>query len=226
MSMSDKIFGNYTVQNRNRIRRIVNQIDSSSIKDKYASMSDDELKKMTQIFKDRISKGETLDDVMVDAIAVCREVTKRQLGMFHYNVQVEAAVAMHDNAVAEMKTGEGKTLVQILSAYLNALEGKSVHVITSNDYLAGRDMEQNKKVYNALGLSCGNIRPKVEMRKLEDRQREYNCDIVYGTASTIAFDYLDDNKVKNASDRVNLRGYGYAIIDEVDSILLDDGITP
>lgn len=226
MSMSDKIFGNYTVQNRNRIRRIVNQIDSSSIKNKYASMSDDELKKMTQIFKNRISKGETLDDVMVDAIAVCREVTKRQLGMFHYNVQVEAAVAMHDNAVAEMKTGEGKTLVQILSAYLNALEGKSVHVITSNDYLAGRDMEQNKKVYNALGLSCGNIRPKVEMRKLEDRQREYNCDIVYGTASTIAFDYLDDNKVKDSSERVNLKGYGYAIVDEVDSILLDDGITP
>ena len=226
MSMSDKIFGNYTVQNRNRIRRIVNQIDSSSIKNKYASMSDDELKDMTQIFKDRISKGETLDDVMVDAIAVCREVTKRQLGMFHYNVQVEAAVAMHDNAVAEMKTGEGKTLVQILSAYLNALEGKSVHVITSNDYLALRDMEQNKKVYNALGLSCGNIRPKVEMRKLEDRQREYNCDIVYGTASTIAFDYLDDNKVKDSSERVNLKGYGYAIVDEVDSILLDDGITP
>ena len=226
MSMSDKIFGNYTVQNRNRIRRIVNQIDSSSIKNKYASMSDDELKKMTQIFKNRISKGETLDDVMVDAIAVCREVTKRQLGMFHYNVQVEAAVAMHDNAVAEMKTGEGKTLVQILSAYLNSLEGKSVHVITSNDYLAGRDMEQNKKVYNALGLSCGNIRPKVEMRKLEDRQREYNCDIVYGTASTIAFDYLDDNKVKDSSERVNLKGYGYAIVDEVDSILLDDGITP
>ena len=226
MSMSDKIFGNYTVQNRNRIRRIVNQIDSSSIKNKYASMSDDELKDMTQIFKDRISKGETLDDVMVDAIAVCREVTKRQLGMFHYNVQVEAAVAMHDNAVAEMKTGEGKTLVQILSAYLNSLEGKSVHVITSNDYLALRDMEQNKKVYNALGLSCGNIRPKVEMRKLEDRQREYNCDIVYGTASTIAFDYLDDNKVKDSSERVNLKGYGYAIVDEVDSILLDDGITP
>ena len=226
MSMSDKIFGNYTVQNRNRIRRIVNQIDSSSIKNKYESMSDDELKKMTQIFKNRISKGETLDDVMVDAIAVCREVTKRQLGMFHYNVQVEAAVAMHDNAVAEMKTGEGKTLVQILSAYLNALEGKSVHVITSNDYLALRDMEQNKKVYNALGLSCGNIRPKVEMRKLEDRQREYNCDIVYGTASTIAFDYLDDNKVKDSSERVNLKGYGYAIVDEVDSILLDDGITP
>ena len=226
MSMSDKIFGNYTVQNRNRIRRIVNQIDSSSIKNKYESMSDDELKKMTQIFKNRISKGETLDDVMVDAIAVCREVTKRQLGMFHYNVQVEAAVAMHDNAVAEMKTGEGKTLVQILSAYLNSLEGKSVHVITSNDYLALRDMEQNKKVYNALGLSCGNIRPKVEMRKLEDRQREYNCDIVYGTASTIAFDYLDDNKVKDSSERVNLKGYGYAIVDEVDSILLDDGITP
>ncbi len=226
MSMSDRIFGSYTVQNRNRIRRIVSQIDSSSIKDKYASMSDEELKKMTQIFKDRISKGETLDDVMVDAIAVCREVTKRQLGMFHYNVQVEAAVAMHDNVVAEMKTGEGKTLVQILSAYLNALEGKSVHVITSNDYLAGRDMDQNKKVYSALGLSCGNIRPKVEMPNLEDRRREYNCDIVYGTASTIAFDYLDDNKVDSADKRVNLGGYGYAIIDEVDSILLDDGSTP
>ena len=226
MSMSDRIFGNYTMQNRNRIKRIVNQIDSNSIKNKYASMSDEELKRMTQIFKTRLSKGETLDDVMVDAIAVCREVTKRQLGMFHYNVQVEAAVAMHDNAIAEMKTGEGKTLVQILSAYLNALEGKSVHVITSNDYLAGRDMEQNKKVYSALGLSCGNIRPKTEMRNLEDRRREYNCDIIYGTASTIAFDYLDDNKVKRASDRVNLKGYGYAIIDEVDSILLDDGLTP
>ncbi len=226
MSMSDKIFGNYTTLNRNRIRRVVDQIDSDSIKNKYASMSDEELKNMTQIFKTRISKGETLDDVMVDALAVCREVTKRQLGMFHYNVQVEAAVAMHDNAVAEMKTGEGKTLVQILSAYLNALEGKSVHVITSNDYLALRDMEQNKKVYGALGLSCGNIRPKVEMRNIEDRQREYNCDIVYGTASTIAFDYLDDNKVKDPNERVNLKGYGYAIIDEVDSILLDDGITP
>ena len=226
MSMSDKIFGNYTVQNRNRIRRIVNQIDSESVKNKYASMSDIELQSMTQKFKDKIKAGGTLDDVIVDALAVCREVTKRQLGMFHYNVQVEAAVAMHDNVVAEMKTGEGKTLVQILSAYLNALEGKSVHVITSNDYLAGRDMEQNRKVYSALGLTCGNIRPKAEMKDIKDRQREYDSDIVYGTASTIAFDYLDDNKVDDPSKRVNNKGYGYAIIDEVDSILLDDGSTP
>lgn len=226
MSMSDKIFGNYTVQNRNRIRRIVSQIDSESVKNKYASMSDSELQSMTQKFKDKIKSGGTLDDVIVDALAVCREVTKRQLGMFHYNVQVEAAVAMHDNVVAEMKTGEGKTLVQILSAYLNALEGKSVHVITSNDYLAGRDMEQNRKVYSALGLTCGNIRPKAEMKDIKDRQREYDSDIVYGTASTIAFDYLDDNKVDDPSKRVNNKGYGYAIIDEVDSILLDDGSTP
>lgn len=226
MSMSDRIFGSYTNQNRNRIRRIVSQIDSSAVKDKYASMSDEELKNMTQQFKDTISKGGTLDDVLVDAIAVCREVTKRQLGMFHYNVQVEAAVAMHDNVIAEMKTGEGKTLVQILSAYLNALEGKSVHVITSNDYLAGRDMKQNKMVFSALGLSCGNILPRADMPFNEQRRREYDCDIVYGTASTIAFDYLDDNKARSASDRVNLKGYGYAIIDEVDSILLDDGITP
>ena len=132
---------------------------------------------------------------------------------------------MHDNAIAEMKTGEGKTLVQILSAYLNALEGKGVHVITSNDYLAGRDMEQNIKVFEALGLSCGNVLPKAKMSTRE-RRAVYDCDIVYGTASTIAFDYLSDNRVMNPNDRVNRRGFNYAIIDEVDSILLDDGITP
>ena len=225
MGMSDKLFGNYTNQNKNRIKRIVERIDSSSIKDKYSSMSDEELKKMTSKFKEEIKNGKTLDDILVDALAVCREVTKRQLGMFHYNVQLEAAVAMHDNAIAEMKTGEGKTLVQILSAYLNALEGKGVHVITSNDYLAGRDMEQNIKVFEALGLSCGNVLPKAKMSTRE-RRAVYDCDIVYGTASTIAFDYLSDNRVMNPNDRVNRRGFNYAIIDEVDSILLDDGITP
>ncbi|MGM9874891.1 MAG: DEAD/DEAH box helicase [Bacilli bacterium] len=225
MGMSDKLFGNYTIQNKNRIKRIVERIDSSSIKDKYSSMSDEELKEMTAKFKEEIKNGKTLDDILVDALAVCREVTKRQLGMFHYNVQLEAAVAMHDNAIAEMKTGEGKTLVQILSAYLNALEGKGVHVITSNDYLAGRDMEQNIKVFEALGLSCGNVLPKSKMSTRE-RRAVYDCDIVYGTASTIAFDYLSDNRVMNPNDRVNRRGFNYAIIDEVDSILLDDGITP
>ena len=225
MGMSDKLFGNYTNQNKNRIKRIVERIDSSSIKDKYSSMSDEELKEMTSKFKEEIKNGKTLDDILVDALAVCREVTKRQLGMFHYNVQLEAAVAMHDNAIAEMKTGEGKTLVQILSAYLNALEGKGVHVITSNDYLAGRDMEQNIKVFEALGLSCGNVLPKAKMSTRE-RRAVYGCDIVYGTASTIAFDYLSDNRVMNSNDRVNRRGFNYAIIDEVDSILLDDGITP
>ena len=225
MGMSDKLFGNYTNQNKNRIKRIVERIDSSSIKDKYSSMSDEELKEMTSKFKEEIKNGKTLDDILVDALAVCREVTKRQLGMFHYNVQLEAAVAMHDNAIAEMKTGEGKTLVQILSAYLNALEGKGVHVITSNDYLAGRDMEQNIKVFEALGLSCGNVLPKAKMSTRE-RRAVYDCDIVYGTASTIAFDYLGDNRVMNSNDRVNRRGFNYAIIDEVDSILLDDGITP
>ena len=225
MGMSDKLFGNYTNQNKNRIKRIVERIDSSSIKDKYSSMSDEELKEMTSKFKEEIKNGKTLDDILVDALAVCREVTKRQLGMFHYNVQLEAAVAMHDNAIAEMKTGEGKTLVQILSAYLNALEGKGVHVITSNDYLAGRDMEQNIKVFEALGLSCGNVLPKAKMSTRE-RRAVYDCDIVYGTASTIAFDYLSDNRVMNPNDRVNRRGFNYAIIDEVDSILLDDGITP
>ena len=225
MGMSDKLFGNYTNQNKNRIKRIVERIDSSSIKDKYSSMSDEELKEMTSKFKEEIKNGKTLDDILVDALAVCREVTKRQLGMFHYNVQLEAAVAMHDNAIAEMKTGEGKTLVQILSAYLNALEGKGVHVITSNDYLAGRDMEQNIKVFEALGLSCGNVLPKAKISTRE-RRAVYDCDIVYGTASTIAFDYLSDNRVMNPNDRVNRRGFNYAIIDEVDSILLDDGITP
>ena len=225
MGMSDKLFGNYTNQNKNRIKRIVERIDSSSIKDKYSSMSDEELKEMTSKFKEEIKNGKTLDDILVDALAVCREVTKRQLGMFHYNVQLEAAVAMHDNAIAEMKTGEGKTLVQILSAYLNALEGKGVHVITSNDYLAGRDMEQNIKVFEALGLSCGNVLPKSKM-SIRERRAVYDCDIVYGTASTIAFDYLSDNRVMNPNDRVNRRGFNYAIIDEVDSILLDDGITP
>ena len=200
MGMSDKILGNYTTQNKKRITKIVREIDSQSMRDRYASMSDKELSSMTQKFKDRLKNGETIDDVMVEAIAVCREATKRTLGMYHYPVQIEAAVAMQDNAIAEMKTGEGKTLVQILSAYLNALKGESVHVITSNVYLAGRDNEQNSKVYEFLGLSCGYVGPKSEMNRSEKRE-QYSKDIVYATASTIVFDYLDDNKIYDVNDQ-------------------------
>ena len=157
-------------------------------------MSDSELSSQTDMFRKRLKNGETEEDIMVEAFAVCREATRRCLGMFHYEVQLASAVAMQDNCISEMKTGEGKTLVQILVAYLNALSGKGVHVMTSNDYLTERDCEENSKVYEFLGLSCGFV-PENRTRKItrEEKQKLYSCDIVYAKASTVGFDYLNFN---------------------------------
>lgn len=223
MGISDKLFGSYTVQNRKKVRQRVDRI--LSMQSRFRNMSDEDLMAMTSEFRRRLLTGETKDDIMEEAFAVCREATRRKLGMEHYPVQLEAAIAMQDNAISEMKTGEGKTLVQILNAYLNAISGEGVHVITSNEYLAERDANQNRAVFEYLGLSCGFVAGRPKMTR-QDRKEQYKSDIVYATASTLAFDYLDDNQVKYRQNRVFNRPFNYAIVDEVDSILLDDGMTP
>ena len=223
MGMSDRIFGSYTTQNQKKVRKRVQNV--LSMENRFKKMSDKELSDMTIEFRRRLLFGETVDDIMEEAFAVCREATRRTLNMAHYPVQIEAAIAMQGNTISEMKTGEGKTLVQILNAYLNAISGEGVHVITSNEYLAERDANQNRKVFEFLGLSCGFVASRPRMNR-DDRRVQYKSDIVYATASTLAFDYLDDNQVTRKQNRVFNRPFNYAIIDEVDSILLDDGMTP
>ena len=223
MSMSDRIFGTYTTNNKAAIKRKVNEV--LALEDKYKNYTEEDFKKATEEFRKRIESGESLNDIMIEAFAVCRAATKLTLNMAHYPVQIEAAIAMQDGAITEMKTGEGKTLVQILTSYLNAISGLGVHVITSNDYLAERDSIQNGKVYECLGLSCGFVAGTPKMSR-DERRVQYKKDIVYSTASTIGFDYLDDNKVMKVSERVFNRPLHYAIIDEVDSILLDDARVP
>lgn len=193
-----------------------------ALADKMAAMSDDELKQQTQIFRDRLANGETLNDIQVEAFAVAREAAKRTIGEFPYKVQIMGAAAMHGGDIAEMKTGEGKTLTSTMCVYLNALEGKGVHVITVNDYLAGRDAEWMGQIYRFLGLSVGvNSRPLTPSEK----RAAYECDVTYTTNSELGFDYLRDNMVTNVKDRV-LRGLHVAIVDEVDSILIDESRTP
>lgn len=193
-----------------------------ALADKMAAMSDDELKQQTQIFRDRLANGETLDDIQVEAFAVAREAAKRTIGEFPYKVQIMGAAAMHGGDIAEMKTGEGKTLTSTMCVYLNALEGKGVHVITVNDYLAGRDAEWMGQIYRFLGLSVGvNSRPLTPSEK----RAAYECDVTYTTNSELGFDYLRDNMVTDVKDRV-LRGLHVAIVDEVDSILIDESRTP
>lgn len=186
------------------------------------ALSDDALKAKTQEFKDRYQQGETLDDLLVEAFAVSREAARRTIGEFPYKVQIMGAVAMHGGDIAEMKTGEGKTLTSTMCVYLNALAGEGVHVVTVNDYLASRDAEWMGQIYRFLGLSVGvNSRPLSPAQKRE----AYNCDITYTTNSELGFDYLRDNMVTDVNDRV-LRGLHVAIVDEVDSILIDESRTP
>lgn len=186
------------------------------------AMSDDELKGQTQVFRDRLANGETLEDIKVEAFAVAREAAKRTIGEYPYKVQIMGAAAMHGGDIAEMKTGEGKTLTSTMCVYLNALEGKGVHVVTVNDYLAGRDAEWMGQIYRFLGLSVGvNSRPLTPSEK----RAAYECDITYTTNAELGFDYLRDNMVTKIQDRV-LRGLHVAIVDEVDSILVDESRTP
>ena len=207
--------------------KILRQLETISqavnaIEDDFVSMSDDELRGMTAEFRERLDKGETLDDIMPEAFATVREAAKRVLGMRPFDVQVMGAAALHLGNIAEMKTGEGKTLVAVLPSYLNALEGKGVHVVTVNDYLAKFQSEQMGRVHHFLGLTVGVILPS--MRPAE-RREAYACDVTYGTNNELGFDYLRDNMADSIEDCVQ-RGHNFAVVDEVDSILIDEARTP
>ncbi|MBQ9513917.1 MAG: preprotein translocase subunit SecA [Clostridia bacterium] len=193
-----------------------------SLSEKYEKMTDAELINQTQVLKNRLSAGETLDDILYDAFAVVREAAYRVLKMRHYKVQVMGGICLHQGRVAEMKTGEGKTLVATLPAYLNALTGKGVHIVTVNDYLAARDAEWMGKIYRFLGLTVG---VAISGMQDDEKQKAYACDITYGTNNEMGFDYLRDNLKSNTKDMVQ-RGLEFAIVDEVDSILIDEARTP
>ena len=192
------------------------------LEEKYQAMDDKELTAQTAVLKSRLADGETLDDILPDAFAVCREAAWRVLGMKHFPVQIIGGIVLHQGRIAEMKTGEGKTLVATLPAYLNALTGRGVHIVTVNDYLAKRDSEWMGKLYRFLGLSVGLI---IHEKTNEERQEAYNCDITYGTNNEMGFDYLRDNMVQYKEQKVQ-RGHVFAIVDEVDSILIDEARTP
>ncbi len=211
------------MDSRNSLKKIKAQAEKiMALSPKYEAMTDEELKKQTLVLKDRLAKGETLEDILNDAFAVVREASFRVLNMRHYLVQLMGGICVHQGRVAELKTGEGKTLMSTLPAYLNALTGKGVHLVTVNDYLAKRDAEWMGKIYRFLGLTVG-----VNVHELTDDQKRdaYNCDITYGTNNEFGFDYLRDNLKKRMSDMVQ-RGLNFAIVDEVDSILIDEARTP
>ena len=193
-----------------------------ALEPKYQAMDDETLKAQTGVLKERLQKGEPLDDILYDAFAALREAAKRVLGMRHFRVQIIGGICLHQGRIAEMRTGEGKTLVSTLPAYLNALSGKSVHIVTVNDYLAKRDAEWMGKVHKFMGLTVGVVVPGME----DDEKREaYKCDIVYGTNNEFGFDYLRDN-LKTDLKKMVQRDLTFAIVDEVDSILIDEARTP
>ncbi|HET9423095.1 MAG TPA: preprotein translocase subunit SecA, partial [Nocardioides sp.] len=194
----------------------------NAIEDDFVAMSDAELQGMTKEFKERLEKGETLDDLMPEAFATVREAAKRVIGQRHYDVQIMGGAALHLGNIAEMKTGEGKTLVATLPAYLNALTGKGVHVVTVNDYLAKYHAEWMGRVHHFLGLTTGVILPQM---RPDARREAYSCDVTYGTNNELGFDYLRDNMASTIEDCVQ-RGHNFAIVDEVDSILIDEARTP
>ncbi|HZZ96985.1 MAG TPA: preprotein translocase subunit SecA [Jatrophihabitantaceae bacterium] len=205
------------------VRRLSNIAEHiETLEEDYVDLSDAELRALTDTFKERYSAGETLDDLLPEAFAVVREAARRTLGQFHYKVQLMGGAAMHLGNIAEMKTGEGKTLVSTLPAYLNALAGDGVHVVTTNDYLAGRDADWMGRVHRFLGLSVGKILNDLPPEK---RRVAYHCDITYGTNNEFGFDYLRDNMAWSLDDLVQ-RGHNFAIVDEVDSILIDEARTP
>ena len=220
MGFLDNLFNMADKKELKKFNKIVDSIDS--LEPKFESMSDKELKDMTNVFKERLANGETLDDILPEAFAVVREASKRVLGMRHYRVQLIGGIVLHQGRIAEMKTGEGKTLVGTAPVYLNALTGNGVHVVTVNDYLAKRDKEQMGKVYEFLGMTVGVI---VHGQDPQTRRAQYQCDITYGTNNEYGFDYLKDNMVIHKEQMVQ-RELNYAIVDEVDSILVDEARTP
>ena len=220
MSMFQKVFGTHSEREVKRIKPLVDKIEA--LRPTMQALSDEDLRNKTTEFKERLSNGETLDDLLPEAFAVVREADKRVLGMEPYRVQLIGGIILHQGRIAEMKTGEGKTLVATLPAYLNALEGKGVHIITVNDYLAHRDAEEMGQVHRFLGLTCGCI---LNSMNNDERRAQYACDITYVTNNEDGFDYLRDNMVIYKEQLVQ-RELHYAIIDEVDSILIDEARTP
>ena len=220
MGFLDNIFNIADKREMKKFNKIVDGIDA--LESKFQVMSDTELKNMTNVFKERLKNGETVDDILTEAFAVVREASKRVLGMRQYRVQLIGGIVLHQGRIAEMKTGEGKTLVATAPVYLNALTGKGVHVVTVNDYLAKRDKEQMGKVYEFLGMTVGVI---VHGQNAQERKAQYDCDITYGTNNEYGFDYLKDNMVIHKEEKVQ-RELNYAIVDEVDSILVDEARTP
>ena len=220
MSVIEKIFGTHSSRELKRIEPLVDKIEA--LRPTMQALSDEELRGKTEEYKKRLTEGETLDDLLPEAYATVREAAKRVLNMEHYRVQLIGGIILHQGRIAEMRTGEGKTLVSTLPAYLNALEGKGVHVVTVNDYLAKRDAEWMGQVHEFLGLRVGVV---LNSMTSEERQEAYKCDITYVTNNELGFDYLRDNMVIYKEQLV-LRGLHYAIIDEVDSVLIDEARTP
>ncbi|MBQ0018244.1 MAG: preprotein translocase subunit SecA [Clostridiales bacterium] len=220
MSLVEKIFGDLNAKEVKKVEKIVDQIEA--LDEEMQALTDDQLRAKTSEFKERVAAGETLDDILVEAFAVCREGAWRSLGMKHFRVQLIGGVVLHQGRISEMKTGEGKTLVATLAAYLNALEGKGVHVVTVNDYLAKRDAEWMGKLYSFLGLTVGCVIHAIEGPARHD---QYMADITYGTNNEFGFDYLRDNMV-TYKEQLTQRELNYAIVDEVDSILIDEARTP
>ncbi|MBQ6249340.1 MAG: preprotein translocase subunit SecA, partial [Oscillospiraceae bacterium] len=220
MGLFTKIFGTYSQRELKSIWPVVHRIEA--MEDEYKAMTDQQLQHKTVEFKARLAAGETLDDILPEAFATVREAADRVLGLRPYPVQLVGGIVLHQGRIAEMKTGEGKTLVATLPAYLNALTGKGVHIVTVNDYLAKRDSEWMGKVHRFLGLTVGLIIHDMDKAQ---RQQAYAADITYGTNNEMGFDYLRDNMAIYASEQVQ-RGHQFAIVDEVDSILIDEARTP
>ncbi len=220
MSLLKKLFGDYSTKEIKRISKIKDSV--LALEEQFTALSDEELQAKTPEFKARLEKGETLDDILPEAFAACREAAWRVLGMKHYPVQILGGIILHQGRIAEMKTGEGKTLVATLPAYLNALSGDGVHIVTVNDYLAKRDSEWMGKIYRFMGLRVGLI---IHEKTNSERKEAYAADITFGTNNEMGFDYLRDNMVMYAEQRVQ-RGHAFAIVDEVDSILIDEARTP
>ena len=220
MGLIKSLFGDYSSKQVKKMNPIKDKV--LALEEQYRAMSDEELKAITPALKERLAAGETLDDILPEAFAACVEASDRVLGMRHYPVQILGGIILHNGGISEMKTGEGKTLVATLPAYLNALAGNGVHIVTVNDYLARRDSEWMGKVYRFLGLTVGLI---VNGLDTEERREAYNADITYGTNNEFGFDYLRDNMVSYKKDKVQRKPF-YAIVDEVDSILIDEARTP
>ena len=220
MGLIAKIFGTHSEREIKRIEPLAEKIEA--LEPEYEKLSDEELAHKTVEFKERLKNGETLDDLLVEAYATVREAGKRTLGQRAYHVQLLGGIILHQGRIAEMKTGEGKTLVLTFPSYLNALEGKGVHVVTVNDYLAKRDTEWMGQIHRFLGLSVGCI---LNSMNNDERRAAYACDITYGTNNELGFDYLRDNMV-TYKEQLVMRDLHFAIIDEVDSVLIDEARTP